>query len=171
MSEVDDPLTPRERQLLAEVAPGTTRVPDVTVRILGAGDAAALERVAPVVFDHDVDARLTAELLADPRHHLAVALDGDTVVGFASAVHYLHPDKAPELWVNELGVAPTHWRRGIARRLLEALFARGRELGCREAWVLTEQWNDAARRLYAAAGGEESPDPVVMVTFRLDPDA
>jgi hypothetical protein len=34
-----------------------------------------------------------------------MATAGDTVVGFASAVHYVHPDKAPELWINEVGVA------------------------------------------------------------------
>ena len=140
-----------------------------TIRVLGPGDASVLDRVAPGVFDHDVDARWTAEFFADARHHLAVALDAGTVVGMASAVHYVHPDKPPELWVNEVGVAPTHHRRGIGRGLLQALFARGRELGCREAWVLTEEDNVAARRLYAAMGGEESS--VVMVSFELAPSA
>ena len=136
-----------------------------TIRVLGPGDAAVLDRVAPGVFDHDVDVRWTAEFFADARHHLAVAIDDGVVVGMASAVHYVHPDKPPELWVNEVGVAPTHQRRGIGRALLQALFARGRELGCREAWVLTEEDNVAARRLYAAVGGEEAR--VVMVSFRL----
>lgn len=139
----------------------------VTTRVLGPGDASVLDRVAPGVFDHAVDARWTAEFLADPRHHIAVALDGGTVVGMASAVHYVHPDKAPELWVNEVGVAPTHRRRGVGRGLLEALFARGRELGCHEAWVLTEGHNSPARRLYHGAGGQD--EPVVMYSFRLTP--
>jgi len=140
----------------------------VAVRVLGPGDASVLDRVAPEVFDDDVDARWTAEFFADPRHHLAVAIDGDTVVGMASALHYVHPDKPPELWVNEVGVAPTHRRQGIGRRLLQALFARGRELGCREAWVLTDDANLAARGLYAAVGGEETP--AVMVSFQLFDD-
>src|SRR2546421_12904817 len=113
--------------------PNETDAPAVTVRVLGPHDAAVLDRVAPGVFDNDVDARWTAEFLADPRPHLAVALDGDTVVGMASGVHYVHPDKPPELWVNEIGVAPTHQGRQIGRRLLRALFARGREVGCAEA--------------------------------------
>ena len=137
-----------------------------TIRVLGPGDASVLDRVAPGVFDHDVDPGWTAEFFADPRHHLAVALDDDVVEGMASAVHSVHPDKPPELWVSEVGVAPTHHRRGISRGLLQALFARGRELGCREAWVLTEEENEAARRLYAAMGGEE--ERAVMVSFRLD---
>ena len=140
---------------------------DIEVRILGADDGAVLARVAPEVFDNPVDARWSAEFLADARHHLAIAIDDGTVVGMASAVHYVHPDKPPELWINEVGVAPTHQGRGIAKRLLQALFARGRELGCAEAWVLTESENTAARRLYAAAGGEESA--AVMVSFHLLP--
>jgi GNAT superfamily N-acetyltransferase len=141
---------------------------DVTIRLLGPGDAALLERVGEDVFDYEVDARLAAEFLGDPRHHLAVALDGALVVGMASGVHYVHPDKQPELWINEVGVAPTHQGRGIGRRMLAALFAHARTLGCGEAWVLTDQANAAARRLYAAAGGTESAEPVVMVSFSLD---
>jgi ribosomal protein S18 acetylase RimI-like enzyme len=88
----------------------------------------------------------------------------------ASAVHYVHPDKPPELWINEVGVAPTHRAQGIGRRLLEALFERGRASGCRQAWVATEPGNMAARRLYAVAGGKEAPEPFVMVEFRLMPE-
>jgi hypothetical protein len=76
------------------------------VRLLGPGDAAVLDRVVEGVFDNPIDPLWRAEFFADPRHHLAVAIDGDLVVGMASAVHYVHPDKPPELWVNEVGVAP-----------------------------------------------------------------
>ena len=90
-----------------------------------------------------------------------------SVVGFASGVHYVHPDKPAELWINEVGVAPSHQRRGLGKRLLHAIFARGRELGCREAWVLTSHANGPAVRLYEAAGGVDMADPPVMFTFRL----
>ena len=148
-----------------------TSVPSYTVRILGPRDAAVLDRVAPDVFDNDVNTRWTADFFADPRHHLAVALDGDTVVGIASGVHYVHPDKQPELFVNEVGVAVTHQGQSIGRQLMQALLARGRELGCREAWVLTDYTNVAARRLYAAAGGAEAVEPTLMVSFDLTPAA
>jgi aminoglycoside 6'-N-acetyltransferase I len=138
---------------------------DIEIRLLGAGDAGVLARVAPDVFDYAVDPRWSSAFLADPRHHLAVALDGDTVVGMVSAVDYVHPDKAPELWINEVGVAPSHHRRGIARRLLDAMLEHGRSLGCTEAWVLTEETNAAARRLYESAGGESSL--AVMYSFPL----
>jgi ribosomal protein S18 acetylase RimI-like enzyme len=139
------------------------------IRVLGPEDEAVLTQVAPGVFDHDVDPALSAEFLRDPRHHLAVALESGSVVGFASGVHYVHPDKPAELWINEVGVAPTHQRQGLGRKLLEALFARGRELGCREAWVLTSPANGAAVRLYEAVGGIDMADPPVMFTFRLSP--
>jgi len=126
-------------------------------------------RVAPDVFDDPLDARGTREFLSDPRHHIAVAIDAGFVVGFATAVHYVHPDKpAPELWVNEVGVAPSHQRRGIGKALLGALFARARELGCREAWVLTSRDNEAATAFYAATGGSADDGPTAMYSFPLD---
>jgi ribosomal protein S18 acetylase RimI-like enzyme len=140
----------------------------VTIRILGQADAAVLQNVAPDVFDYPIDARWSAEFFADPRHHLAVAIDNEVIVGMASAVHYVHPDKPPELWVNEVGVAPSHQNRGVGKQVLAALLAQGRAVGCREAWVLTEHDNVAARRLYAALGGAEASEAPVLITFVLE---
>ncbi len=142
---------------------------DVTLRLLGPGDLAVLDRVAPDVFDGPVDVRWAQRFFADARHHLVVALDGDVVVGMASAVDYVHPDKAPQLWINEVGVAPTHRRCGIGRRLVDALLAHGRALGCTEAWLGTEEDNVAARRLYERAGG--ASEPFVLYSFALDAPA
>jgi aminoglycoside 6'-N-acetyltransferase I len=94
-----------------------------------------------------------------------VSIDEGVVVGMASGVHYVHPDKPPELWVNEVGVAPAYQRRGIGRQLLRALFERAREVGCAGAWVGCEATNSAARGLYAAAGGRE--DAMLVVSFDL----
>ena len=140
-----------------------------TIRLLGTGDESVLERVASAVFDGPINPQWTAELLADARHHLAVAIDDGEVVGMATAVHYLHPDKAPQLWINEVGVAPSHHRRGIARGLLAALLEHGRTLGCTEAWVLTDDGeNTAAHALYASSGGKPTPEcSVTMYTFPL----
>jgi ribosomal protein S18 acetylase RimI-like enzyme len=127
----------------------------IEIRVLGKGDEAILARVAADVFDSPIHPDLTREFLNDPRHHIAVAIDDSLVVGFASGVHYLHPDKPPELWINEVGVAPTHHRRGLGRQVVEALLDVGRARRCRSAWVLTDRGNLAAMALYSRAGGVE----------------
>jgi aminoglycoside 6'-N-acetyltransferase I len=139
----------------------------IEVKILGRGDEAVFNHIAPGVFDHTVDQHRSVEFLNDSRHHLAVAIEAGFVVGFASAVNYVHPDKSPELWINEVGVASTHRNRGVATKLLQALFEVGRAVGCNEAWVLTDRSNAAAMRLYASLGGIEAPRDQVMFTFPL----
>jgi aminoglycoside 6'-N-acetyltransferase I len=111
-----------------------------------------------------------AEFIADPRHHLAVAIDGAQVVGFVSGLHYAHPDKPSEMWINEVGVAPSHQRRGLGNALLSTLVRHAEDLGCREAWVLTDRSNSPAMRLYTSTGGQEAPHQQVMFTFFLNRD-
>lgn len=137
----------------------------IEVRLLRAGDEPILGSVAADVFDGRIDGALAAEFLADPRHHLCVGIEDGTVVGFASAVHYVHPDKPAQLWINEVGVSPSHRGRGIAKAILKALFDLALELGCSEAWVLTDEDNAAARALYRSAGGTETAH--IMVSFPL----
>jgi len=127
----------------------------VEIRVLRSGDEAILARVADGVFDRPVDPGLTREFLADPRHHIAVAVDDGVVVGFASGVHYIHPDAAAQLWINEVSLAESHRRRGLG---MAALFQAGRESGCAEAWVLTYRDNGPAMALYASVGGTEGAD-------------
>jgi aminoglycoside 6'-N-acetyltransferase I len=114
--------------------------------------------VAAEVFDNAIDTQLTREFLDDARHHIAVAIDDGVVVGFASAVHYIHPDKRPELWINEVGTAPTHRRRGLGKAVLNALFDVGRAHHCSVAWVLTDRSNVSGTALYLSAGGTEGTE-------------
>lgn len=125
----------------------------ITVRTLGRGEEDVLRRVADDVFDRVIDREAAAAYLADPRMHLAVAIEDGVVVGFASGLHYHHPDKPrPQLWIDEVGVAASHRGRGVGKSILEEMFAHARELGCEEAWVLTDRENAAANRLYASVG-------------------
>ncbi len=144
---------------------------DITVRLVERADAAAFARIAPEVFDNDIDPAMLREFLDDPRHHLAVAFADGEIVGMASAVHYVHPDKRAQLFINEVGVTPAQQQKGIGRRLVDCLLELGRKLDCTEAWVLTEPDNLAARSLYARTGGIEEPTPVVMFTFPLNEEA
>ncbi len=139
----------------------------IEIKLLGPGDEPVLSCLAPGVFDKAIDPALTREYLAESHFHLAVAVEGGVVVGMVSAVDYVHPDKPRELWINEVGVAPTHRGRGVARRLLRAVFEYGKELGCRQAWVLTNRSNAAAMRLYASAGGVTDADDTTMFEFDL----
>jgi ribosomal protein S18 acetylase RimI-like enzyme len=143
----------------------------IEIKILNHGDVDLLKNVDPDVFEDRIDIPRAIEFLGDPRHHLGVAIDGDLVVGFISAVHYVHPDKhCPELWINEIGVAENHQRQGIGKQLMNAIFAVGRELNCESAWVLTDRDNTAAMSLYATVGSPEPPSDHVMFSFDLGRD-
>lgn len=144
--------------------------PEPEVSSLAAGDEAVLESVAPGVFDGPVQPARVRELMADPRHHLVVARQAGQVVGFASGVHYVHPDKPPELWIAEVGVAEGHRRRGLGLKLVRALLDEARAVGCVEAWVLSEADNVAASALYDAAGATAAR-AVLMRSFPLTPGA
>jgi ribosomal protein S18 acetylase RimI-like enzyme len=135
------------------------------IKLLQRGDEQVFEHVREGVFDDSVDGRLAVEYLENPHSHIAVAIEDGFIIGFASGIDYIHPDKPAQLWVNEVGVAPTHQRRGIGKAVITALIDLASKLGCTEAWVLTEQENTAARGLYKHVGGAESH--AIMVSFPL----
>jgi aminoglycoside 6'-N-acetyltransferase I len=140
----------------------------IEIKLLGRTDLSILHNVAEDVFDDPIVESSTEEFLNDLRHQLVVALDDGLVVGFVSAVIYVHPDKpAPELWINEIGVAPTHQRQGIGKALMQAILEEAKQAGCTEAWVLTERDNLPAMAMYKSTGGEETPPDSVMFTFKL----
>ena len=96
---------------------------------------------------------------------MTVALGDGEIVGQVAAVIHRHPDKATELYIDEVGVTPALQRQGIARQLLQAMLALGRSLGCEEAWVGTEPDNEAARGLYEGLG--VTAEPFVMYVVKL----
>lgn len=119
-------------------------------------EAGGEERVkaAEDLFDDRVDLEATKRFLANDANELLIAyVDGDSA-GFVSATELTHPDQArPELFLNEVGVADAYRGRGVGRALVERLWAVARDRGCRGMWVLTEEDNVAANKVYAAAGG------------------
>ena len=134
--------------------------------------ASQLELLANVddVFDNPVRPELAARYLETPGNLLAVAIHSGTVIGMASAISYVHPDKPLQLFVNEVGVAGKFQGQGIASRLLRLLLDEGRRLGCTEAWVATEENNTAARALYQSLHGVEDADRAIVYTWRLNKD-
>ena len=137
----------------------------LTIKVLSITDLEALLNVADDVFDNPVDEIFAKEFLTDPHHHIVAAIDDDIMIGFASAVHYIHPDKPPELWINEVGVATSHQGKGIGKAIMQEMFRLGHELGCKTAWVLTEKENQTANGLYKSVGGVESD--AVMYEFKI----
>jgi ribosomal protein S18 acetylase RimI-like enzyme len=124
-----------------------------------------LDHVAVDVFDEPVAPHRLAAYVAEPGHFMFVAVADGVVVGQCAAVIHRHPDKVTELYIDEVGVSPAFHRRGIARRMLDAMFALGRDLGCGEAWVGTEVDNTPARRLYEQRGAEG--ETFVMYEYEL----
>lgn len=122
------------------------------IRRVGPADAGLFDKIAPEVFDEPVCADRLAAYLADPGHHMIIALNNGKVVGQCAAVIHRHPDKVPELFIDEVGTALGYRRQGIARTMMEAMLRWGRELGCGEYWVGTEPENAPARALYLGFG-------------------
>ncbi|WP_433080744.1 ribosomal protein S18-alanine N-acetyltransferase [Dactylosporangium sp. CA-052675] len=83
-------------------------------------------------------------------HHYLVALDGERVVGYAGLA-LAAPDEA---WVQNIGVRKDAQRRGIGRRLLEALLAEARRRGVEQVLLEVAVDNGPAQRLYAEYGFE-----------------
>ena len=125
----------------------------VELRRVTSLDEEIFGRIADDVFDEPIKPDRLRAYLAEPGHLMILALDEGVVVGQCAAVIHRHPDKVTELYLDELGTASTHRRRGIARQLIQAMFDLGRDLGCGESWLGTELDNIAANGLYLAFGG------------------
>lgn len=140
---------------------------NIVLKTLGPTDGAALETIAPDVFDHALRADSRDAFLSCPRHVLVVAMDGDLVVGMGTGVEYFHPDKPAQFWINEVGVAPDYQRQGIGRRLVSALLSEADARGCAEAWLGTEPDNVPARACYDAVPDGEKPEHFVLYAWDL----
>lgn len=141
---------------------------DVEILRLEALTAHLLDHVAEGVFDEAIKPEQRDAFLAEPSHHMFIAVSDGLVVGMVSGVRYLHPDKLPSMWVNEVGVGDDWLRRGIAKRLMDAILDLSEELGCEEAWLGTEPDNIAALGLYRSTKGSEETG--VYFTWDTEPD-
>lgn len=142
---------------------------EITFRQMGPDDLDALLAVPGGLFDNPVDPAQAAAFLNDPLHLLVLAYDGGLAVGMASGTVLLHPDKAPAMFVNEVGVRDGHRRRGIGTAVTGALFAAARARGCDGIWLGTEPENTPARALYRKLGGDEVPAVLFGWDGALDP--
>jgi aminoglycoside 6'-N-acetyltransferase I len=126
--------------------------------------------VAEDVFDGEIDPLRLATCLASPGTLMLVAVVGGRIVGQVAGYVHHHPDQASELYIDNLGVTPAMRRRGIARRLLDEVQAWAHELGCQQAWVVTQTDNVAARATYTSRGGLEEPVMMFSSAFKQAED-
>jgi ribosomal protein S18 acetylase RimI-like enzyme len=141
--------------------------PRIELHWVDASNAGLLERVDDDVFDDAVQPARVNAFVANPANQLVVAVSDDTVVGMASGITYVHPDKPLALFINEVGVSARFHRQGIGRLLMQAMLQRGHALGCHEAWVATEVGNQPARALYEATGGVADDEAAVVYVYPL----
>lgn len=137
----------------------------IEIRRLGPGDASVLDRVAEDVFDAPINKKRLAVCLREPGHLLFIATCNGEVVGQARGMIHFHPDMPDELYIDNLGVTPGFRRQGIGARLIRALLKAGKDHGCVEAWVGTEEDNLPARRLYESLGDAGALS--VFFTYKL----
>ena len=128
---------------------------EITIHRVGPEDHAIFRNIADGVFDHAVTPEHLARFLASDVHEMVVALHDGQIVGMGSAVVYFHPDKAPQLWINEVGTGDAWLRQGIATRVMQALLQIGDTRGCAYVWLGTEPDNAAALGLYRKLKGDE----------------
>ncbi len=119
------------------------------------------------VFDHQVQPELLSAFLANPSNILVVAVAEGQVVGMATGISYVHPDKPLALFINEVGVSSRFQRQGLGRKLVTLILKEGKERGCTEAWVATELNNEPARALYEATGGVPDEEHAVVYVYPL----
>lgn len=138
---------------------------NIEIRLATIDDMQALEDVGDALFDHPIKRNRAIEFFNDERHHLALAFLKGKVIGMASAFHYVHPDKDPELFMNEVGVLDALQNQGVGRSLVKFLWQHAQQLGCQYAWIGTEKSNLAAQKCYKAAGGEPDDEPFILYEF------
>ena len=137
----------------------------MTIRRLGPADEALVHAAAPL-FDDPPREDATRRFLAEPGHHLLLALEGEVPLGFVTGVETVHPDKGAEMYLYELSVDEPFRRRGIGRALVLALAELARERGCHGMWAPVDPDNDAALETYRSAAADEE-SPAVAFAWRL----
>lgn len=125
---------------------------EVTLVRVQAANLSILERVDAECFDEPIDMGRAARCVASADAVLVVAVADGLVRGQCLAAIHRHPDKATELYIDDLAVALAFRRQGVGKRLVDACIGHGREAGVETVWVATEPENDAAKALYATLG-------------------
>ncbi len=93
--------------------------------------------------------------LADERHFYLLGYVGDEIAGAAHAYLMLHPGGMHYLYIDEVDTREGFRRLGVASEMMRALIQLSRDKGADEAWLGTEDDNEAAKGLYESLGPDE----------------
>lgn len=99
------------------------------IHCAAADNAELLANVAEDVLDEDILPERLSLFLALPGHVMFLAVEDGAVVGQIRGMVYFQPDRASDLYIDNLGVAAAYQRRGIATQLINALIAWGEGQG------------------------------------------
>ncbi|HEX7816956.1 GNAT family N-acetyltransferase [Dyella sp.] len=103
--------------------------------------------------DHDRARAFLAERLVRSESVLLVALDGDSYIGFTQLYPMFSSVRTARTFVlNDLFVAASARRQGIAAALIQAAVAHAHTLGAAGLSLSTAHDNLAAQRLYESLG-------------------
>lgn len=149
---------------------------DIEVRRLTPEDApllvTVLQLLRPKGDEHPPSAREThlRHALASEHCYAFVAFMVAAPVGYASAYRFPRLD-APgdQAYVFDIEVETAARRRGVGRRLAEAVLAACWADGVTWAWAGTSTDNTAAQRLFAAVGGVWVSENYVEFHFTPEP--
>ena len=108
---------------------------------------AAVAAIEQDCFSEPWSAAALTEELDNPLAVFLVAVEGDAVLGYVGMHHVLD-----EGFITNVAVAPAARRRGVARALLAALAAYGREHNLYRITLEVRVSNAPARTLYEAEG-------------------
>lgn len=122
----------------------------IDIHRITSANTGLLANVDEDVFDDVIDPQRLQRFLADPGHVLFVAADSGRVIGHIRGIVHLQPDRASDLYIDNLGVGDSHKRQGVASRLIRELITWGKAQGCTYAWVATEPDNDEGVPFYEA---------------------
>jgi ribosomal protein S18 acetylase RimI-like enzyme len=127
----------------------------VVIRRLKPGDEMRAGEVAATFKAAQCPLPRARRFLANPANYLIVAESAGELAGFALAYRLQRLDRAAaQLFVYEVGVTPQHRHGGIGASLMAYVRNVVAEESLIEAFVLTDQGNDAAMHLYRSTGGQ-----------------
>lgn len=127
-----------------------------------------LEKEKWETLENSADFDCLLNFLLDESNYLLFAYEGKEVAGMLTAheLAKLDPRKL-EIMLYEIEVKEKFRKRGIGKILIEALLKLAKKRGAYEVWVLTEQNNFPANKLYASIGDLVTKREQVMYSFSL----